>query len=501
MAFGILTTNCFKGDYSGLPCTEDVYCGGLMCIDGICGGGASSPTLTPTATGDDPMSESGMPTSESGGEATGQPSSETGEQPADTDGVVLVAAGPSQTCAWMVTNQLRCWGENGAKGLGTPAAQAPDESCGTNPAYIVDLGEDATDLEIKRITVGTQGDEDYSCVSFSDGSAKCWGSGMVGEAFDDWLGYGQGDVMSSSGFIEFANRVIALEIDAGYLGTCAIVSGEQLTCFGRDDYAPVKSPNSKPNFKAVAMGREHGCAIDSLDRLVCWGTNTHGQVGVAQGAMSLCGGCSCGFVNLGDSVDAWQGRKVKHVSGGRYHTCAVMDDEQVWCWGYSGKSQLGTDMVETPCYNSGDCDPETSLTEKCSYEPLSADLVNQALAERHVVEIMQLVSGDAHNCVLVRRDEMYVSPDEESIEVHCWGDGVAGQLGTANVGNGPSTAPKLVDFDFAVGEPMRISAHLGNHTCAVFDSGQLWCWGANDSRQVDRCGGDAPVEEPRKVFP
>ncbi|DAC59826.1 MAG TPA: cell wall anchor protein, partial [Candidatus Poseidoniales archaeon] len=35
------------------------------------------------------------------------------------------------------------------------------------------------------------------------------------------------------------------------------------------------------------------------------------------------------------------GRTVTAVSGGEYHTCAVLDDGTVKCWGFDGYGQLG----------------------------------------------------------------------------------------------------------------------------------------------------------------
>ena len=47
---------------------------------------------------------------------------------------------------------------------------------------------------------------------------------------------------------------------------------------------------------------------------------------------------------MGDNlptVDLGSGKSIKFLVAGRYHTCAVLNDDTVKCWGYGGGGRLG----------------------------------------------------------------------------------------------------------------------------------------------------------------
>ena len=142
-----------------------------------------------------------------------------------------------------------------------------------------------------------------TCALLDDGHVKCWGYNLQGQL-------GQGDTLNRGGL-------------AGQMGDAlsAIDLGQGRTATG------------------LAAGATHICARLDDGRLKCWGWNLLGQLGVGD---SINRGSLAG--QMGDAlpaVDLGVGRSAKSMGGGYAHTCAVLDDASVKCWGQSSILGLG----------------------------------------------------------------------------------------------------------------------------------------------------------------
>ncbi|MBI5513154.1 MAG: hypothetical protein HY909_05255 [Deltaproteobacteria bacterium] len=176
---------------------------------------------------------------------------------------------------------------------------------------------------------------------------------------------------------------------------------------------------------AVASGQAASCAAFSDGSVRCWGGNNDGQLGV--GTMS-----TCFFPGL---IPGFGG--VTSVAAGGSSFCARRRGERyVWCWGSNFRGELGTG-IGTP----------------------ARAVPSQSLGFDGVV-----YGGNSHACV--------VTPTSE---VQCWGANADGQLGGGGLA--------MLDAYFA---PIRANASgaqtlaLGfQHSCAVFPSGRVGCWGSN----------------------
>jgi cysteine-rich repeat protein len=88
-------------------------------------------------------------------------------------------------------------------------------------------------------------------------------------------------------------------------------------------------------------------------------------------------------------------------------------------------------------------------------------------------DILQLVAGDDHTCVLV-----------EGGFVKCWGEGASGRLGYGNQNTiGDNELPSSVGFVDVGGKVTQLAAGRG-HTCALLDTGKVRCWGFNAFGQL-----------------
>jgi alpha-tubulin suppressor-like RCC1 family protein len=83
---------------------------------------------------------------------------------------------------------------------------------------------------------------------------------------------------------------------------------------------------------AVTAGGNHTCALLQDQTLACWGENTRGQVGDGSNESSALPVA----LFLAD---------VQGVAAGGYHTCAYRMGGELLCWGANDKGQLGDDTV------------------------------------------------------------------------------------------------------------------------------------------------------------
>ena len=81
--------------------------------------------------------------------------------------------------------------------------------------------------------------------------------------------------------------------------------------------------STAPRVGRLAGGREFGCAIGEEGEVWCWGRNEVGELGVAGPSSAN----AIRVAGLGEAVDigaAWD------------HACAVLSNGEVWCWGRDG---------------------------------------------------------------------------------------------------------------------------------------------------------------------
>jgi cysteine-rich repeat protein len=262
--------------------------------------------------------------------------------------VAEVELGNRHTCARVGIGEVRCWGMNdeGQLGYGNTYEPVPEMLLPGGP---VGIGGTVTSLDIGFW---------HSCVTFVDGGLRCWGRNDNGQ-----LGYGHlshvGDdePPNAVGLVSLippqlpANTEI-VSISLGGNHSCALLGGGELMCWGAngsgqlgggdlntigDDETPAtRTPVAIGGpAKAVVTGANHTCALRTDGAVVCWGDNTVGQLGYGHtdniGDDELPE--SAGTVDLAGIAIA--------LTAGANHTCALMSNRAVRCWGQNNFSQLG----------------------------------------------------------------------------------------------------------------------------------------------------------------
>lgn len=198
---------------------------------------------------------------------------------------------------------MKCWGNNGhgLLGLGDIQTRWEPEHMRTLP--IIDLGPDRTAKTVAAGYVST-------CAILDDGTLKCWGNNALGE-----IGIGQNTAIGD---------------EPGEMG----------------DDLPVVDLGTNKNATKIAIGGHHACAILDDGTVKCWGYNDCGQLGLGD------------FENRGDepgemgdnlpAVDLGQGKSAKDVAAGWEHSCAILDDDTLKCWGCSILGGFGVKRGDEP---------------------------------------------------------------------------------------------------------------------------------------------------------
>ncbi len=149
------------------------------------------------------------------------------------------------------------------------------------------------------------------------------------------------------------------------------------------------------------------------------------------------------------------------VAFGRRFMCMVKHDGTVWCSGSNDQGQLGLGVAST--MNS-----PTPMQVRDS----NAELIADATA---------VGAGREHACAIRKNGTVW-----------CWGINQSGQLGN-NVAFPMPPNPPPVPSPFAVqvvqanGQPITgmVSVDASrDHTCALDNTGAVWCWGSNSSNSL-----------------
>ena len=191
--------------------------------------------------------------------------------------VISVSASPYTTCALRKDGTLWCWGDNGSTtfpygllGIGTNASFVPI------PTQVAGLDQ----------VIAHASSDRHRCAVRKDGALWCWGSGSNGQL-------GGGAVTGSPVEKATASLVTgAVSVGTGLDPTCAVLANGTVKCFGRNNLGQVGEGDMNP-FNVVAPsevvggagivqvsgGENHNCGRTVGGQVLCWGSNTSGQVG------------------------------------------------------------------------------------------------------------------------------------------------------------------------------------------------------------------------------
>lgn len=370
--------------------------------------------------------------------------------------VVAIFTGPQNTCAVLADTDAKCWGASDFGTLGSGSTKTigdgPNEMGSALAPLSLGTGKNAA-----SVAPGWH----HSCALLTDGTVKCWGTGALGA-----LGYGDtADRGMKPNQMGDALPALALppvqSIHVAQDRSCALLTTGELRCWGTGQadlggrfqgtpLDPGLDFGTGRTVRQVALGPAHSCVILDNDGVKCWGAGISGILGDEQrtnsrGDQAAEMGDNLPYVNLG------VGRTAKYIAIGTFHTCAVLDNDRVKCWGRNDSAQLGNGF---PNLEWGGHPGE--MGDNLPYVELGTGVTVKTLALAY-----------AYSCALLSNNQ-----------VKCWGqpygyDPIIGFRGWNPAGMGDN----LPFFELGTSRSAKAIVGAGQRFCVLLDTDRMKCWG------------------------
>lgn len=232
---------------------------------------------------------------------------------------ISVSVGQNFACAVLATGGISCWGSNAEYALGWDGgADTPTP----------------TPVSISGAVRAVSGNT-HTCAILQGSSLACWGDNSSRQLGNNSAyPYAQAPIDAGSGYLDVCGTGFS---------TCGLTASD-VRCWGADGQGELGTgmgtrngvPTPVPGLGAmqsISCGNNHVCASTPAGTLWCWGSDFYGQLG---DGIALDGGAN---VQVPVQVQALP--PVVAQAAGFTHTCAMIDDGGVLCWGRGGFGQLG----------------------------------------------------------------------------------------------------------------------------------------------------------------
>ncbi len=252
-----------------------------------------------------------------------------------SSGVIAVAAGLYHTCALTNAGAALCWGRDSEGEVGDGGTYANQST----PVAVSGLAAGVTALAAGG---------SHTCALTNTGTVKCWGydgAGQLGDGGTISEGSLSGTPVAVSGL---SAGVSALTVGENH--SCVLTNAGAVLCWGADTSSqlgnggantnqsiPVAVSGLSSGVTGVDAGGWHSCAVTSTGAVLCWGSDSSGQLGDGGTNTSQSSPVAVGSLAAG----------VTALAAGGSHTCALTDVGTVKCWGYDGAGQLGDGGTNT----------------------------------------------------------------------------------------------------------------------------------------------------------
>jgi len=403
--------------------------------------------------------------------------------------VVQVTGRKLGGCARLNDGRVKCWGDNnyGQLGLGdtVPRGYGANQMGSSLPS--LNLGTGKTAVQIA-------GTSYYNCALLSNSTLKCWGNnsyGQLGQGSTSAIGDQPGEMGDALSPIDLGSGWTPSWVAAGNSHACALSSAGLIKCWGSNyecqlgrgasggpyGDGPGEMGNNLPavnlgtgmSAAQVTAGASHTCAVLTSGNVKCWGYNNYGQLGLDSPSTFF----GCGAGTIGDNLPVVNlGGAAVAVSAGAAHTCALLQNGSVKCWGRNDYGQLGQDHTNAIGSQAG---------QMAALGPVNLGPGRTAV---------QISTGERHTCALL---------DDGTVK--CWGYNGYGQLGqghTNPIGSGVLLMSSLAPVDLGAGKTATQLSAGGDQTCAVLNDGSVKCWGQGTNGALGQGNsltlGDQPNE-------
>ncbi|MEZ5486610.1 MAG: Ig-like domain-containing protein [Steroidobacteraceae bacterium] len=423
-------------------------------------------------------------------------------------GKKIAAGAYRHTCVRTDDGRVKCWGHNDA-GVQGAGMLGYDDTTNRGDAMNPLLGAlPDVNLGAGRTAVALAAGDYHTCVILDNGDTKCWGSNLVGELGQPYPGTGssvgdQAGEMALLQPLDFGAGRRALEIVLGQRFGCARLDDDTLKCWGRNDSGELGQDNTTAlgvvagdlaaappialgaGLRPVSMGlgHYHVCALledgAGVRSVKCWGNNQWGQLGLGHQNNR---GDSAGEMAGLPLLDFGTGRTPVKLAVSAGHSCVVLDNDAIKCWGLNTWGQVGLNagnnggagmglLNRTVCWNHptdciGDAGGEMGDSLQAA---ITAPSTRLALGYRF--SCAQLATG----------------------ELKCWGTNEHGQMGIGDnsgnnedIGDQTGEMAALANTQLKPGTTVEELTAIGFHSCVWTEQDTLNCWGMNNFGQLGR---------------
>jgi len=417
--------------------------------------------------------------------------------------VQSIHSGEDHTCVHLSPSfDVKCWGKNNIGQLGYGDTQDRGNGASEMGEYLSTINFEPG-VFVSEISAGSQ----YNLILTDSGQIKAWGknnNGQLGYGDTNNRGYNVNEMGDYLPFVQLGSGRTTISSRNQFYSSCVILDDLSVKCWGKNDvgqcgqgtnsdigdganemsdYLPPINFPSGVVVSSLGAGWDHSGIISSTGSLFTWGYDNNAQLGLGHASNIGDGGSEMG--EYLEAVNVGSGRSVVQFQGGAVHSCVILDNFNMKCFGRNLEGQLGYGDTSTR---------GNSANEMGNYLPevnLGSGLTAQSL---HI--------GGYHSCVVLNDNSFKCfgwnqfgqlgigSTDNQGDDPNEMGD----YLKPINLGTGvdiqecfdysPTSSPTLApSYDPTVSPSIYVFPScfsrfsFRNHNCILTPSSQPKCWG------------------------
>jgi alpha-tubulin suppressor-like RCC1 family protein len=295
---------------------------------------------------------------------------------------VSITAGDAHACGINRNGAAYCWGQNHFDQLGVDvvADTCSRESSGSEPPMSLACSRRPVRVPIPAPVASIAAAEFFTCAVDVSGGAWCWGGIPAPTAVP-------------------VDRAL-VTVAAGGDQVCGLTTEGAIRCWRWRDVLTegANAPSQNTNFKALAVGAGHACALDATGSAYCWGNDADGALGIGRNDHHK-------FEEV-PPTPVVDGLRFRAIATGATQTCAIDASGQLFCWGRVAKG-----VADDECLDSNG----VAGMNDCMTRPVHV---------HRRYRFATVAMGARHQCGIT-----------EAGQAMCWGQNDAGQLGNGTLRN------------------------------------------------------------------